>query len=427
MIRLDPDHVSSFLGEDELEQQIGEARRAHRTLVERDGPGSGATGWRDILANPDDGLLETLSETAHEIRDRADVFICVGIGGSYLGAKAVIKALSPYLGRAGGTGGSPEILFAGHHLSGAYLRELLDYVGDRSVYLNVISKSGTTLEPALAFRLLRKHLEETFEDASRRIILTTDPSSGALNTLHEERGYRKFVIPRSIGGRFSVLTPVGLLPIAAAGIDIGALFLGAASARDTLQGPDDNPALAYAAIRSGLLQRGLTVDLLATFEPRLHGIGLWWQQLFGESEGKQGTGLFPVVAQYSTDLHSIGQYVQDGQRTMMETFLMLKDDAGSVEVPHSKADLDGLNYLSGRTMGAITRAAHEGTSKAHADGGVPNLTLWMERLAPRELGEAIYFFEHAVAVSGYMLGVNPFDQPGVEAYKNEMFSRLGRP
>lgn len=424
MLRLDHEHVLSFLDAAGLEGWMSSARKAHRTLIDKSGEGGDATGWRDLLLRPDDALLGDVADAAEEIREKADVLVCIGIGGSYLGAKAVIQALTPYFGRPEG---EPEILFAGHHMSGAYLRELLDYLDGRSVYLNVISKSGTTLEPALAFRLLRRYLEETHDDADDRIIVTTDPSAGALNVLQEKRGYRKFVIPPDVGGRFSVLTPVGLLPIAAAGVDVSALFYGAVTACEALTDPDENPALLYAALRFGLLQRGLTVDLLSVFEPRLHGFGLWWQQLFGESEGKDGTGFFPSVARYSTDLHSIGQYVQDGQRSLMETFLMLDEDDGDLPVPESTDNLDGLNYLSGASMTSINQAAHEGTATAHADGGVPNLTLWMQRLEPHTLGGAVYFFEHAVAVSGYLLGVNPFDQPGVEAYKREMFNKLGRP
>ncbi len=421
MLRLDYRHAERFLDASDLDEWLGQAVRAHQTLLDRSGAGSDALGWRDILVDPDEALLDDVAETGQRIREDADLLVCVGIGGSYLGAKAVIQALRPYL-----RSDEPEILFAGHHMSGTYLRELLEYMEGRSVYVNVISKSGTTLEPALAFRFIRRYVEETFDDADRRIIVTTDPSTGALNTLHQERGYRKYVIPRSIGGRFSVLTPVGLLPIAVAGIDVYSLFHGAVRSLEQLEAPDDNPALLYAALRYGLLQRGLTLDLLSVFEPRLQGIGQWWQQLFGESEGKDGTGLFPVVAQYSTDLHSIGQYVQDGQRTLMETFLMVENDDGAVTVPDSDDDLDGLNYLSGKSMSSINRAAYEGTAQAHGDGGVPNLTLWLDRVAPGDIGEAIYFFEHAVAVSGYLLGVHPFNQPGVEAYKREMFSRLGR-
>lgn len=421
MLRLDTDYVQ--LDASRRNALLDEAAAAHKSLIDKTGAGSEFTGWRDLLEHPNDALLENITQTAEEIRANADVLVCIGIGGSYLGAKAVIQALTPYLGPPNET----EILFAGHHISGAYIRELLDYIEGRSVYVNVISKSGTTLEPALAFRYVRQYVEDAFEDADRRIIVTTDPEKGALNTLHADRGYRKFAIPRDVGGRFSVLTPVGLLPIAAAGIDVMSLFYGAVSQAETLKDPNDNDALRYAALRYAMLQDGKTIDLLSVFEPGLRGIGEWWQQLFGESEGKDGTGLFPAIAQYSTDLHSFGQYVQDGQRTLMETFLMVENDEGNVPVPDAEGNLDGLNYLRGKTVSDVNRAAYEGTSRAHADGGVPNLTLWLDRISPGTIGEAIYFFEHAVSVSGYLLGVNPFDQPGVEAYKNEMFSLLGRP
>ena len=423
MLRLDYDYVRPFIDDSRLDALLPKAADAHRKLLDKSGAGSEFTGWRDLLEDPNDALLENISQTAEEIRENADVLVCIGIGGSYLGAKAVIQALTPYLLRTQDT----EVLFAGHHISGAYIRQLLDYIDGRSVYVNVISKSGTTLEPALAFRYVRQYVEDTFEDSHRRIIVTTDPEKGALNTLHADRGYRKFASPRDVGGRFSVLTPVGLLPIAAAGIDIRSLFYGAVSEAESLRSPDDNDALTYAALRYAMLQDGKTIDLLSIFEPRLRGIGEWWQQLFGESEGKEGTGLYPAIAQYSTDLHSFGQYVQEGRRSLMETFLMVENDEGNVAVPDAEGNLDGLDYLSGKTMSDVNRAAYEGTSRAHADGGVPNLTLWLDRISPGTVGEAIYFFEHAVSVSGYLLGVNPFDQPGVEAYKNEMFSLLGRP
>lgn len=423
MVRIDDEYVRPFMDERVFDSVLSDAADAHQTLIEKSGPGGEFTGWRDLLLDPNEALLENITQTAEEIRAEADVLVCIGIGGSYLGAKAVIQALTPYFGASDG----PEILFAGHHISGAYLRELLDHINGRSVYVNVISKSGTTLEPALTFRYVRQLVDDNFDDANRRIIVTTDPEQGALNTLHEDRGYRKFAIPRDVGGRFSVLTPVGLLPIAAAGVDVVSLFSGAVAAAEHLTESDDNEAVFYAALRYALLQQGKTVDLLSVFEPRLRGIGEWWQQLFGESEGKDGKGLFPVVAQYSTDLHSLGQYVQDGQRSLIETFVMVDDDDGDVGVPDSSDNLDGLNYLRGKTMSAVNRAAYEGTSRAHADGGVPNLTVWLDRISAGTVGEAIYFFEHAVAVSGYLLGVNPFDQPGVEAYKNEMFRLLGRP
>ena len=428
MLRLDYEHILPFADPDQLERRLGDAREAHRLLIEKAGPGGDATGWRDLLIQPDDALLQDIEETAGRIREEADILVCIGIGGSYLGAEAVIQALSPSLGR---NEGSPEILFAGHHMGGAYLQELLEYLHGKSVFVNVISKSGRTLEPAIAFRCVRKHLERHFDDAGQRIIVTTDPEKGALNTLHATNEYKKYVIPSDVGGRFSVLTPVGLLPVAVAGTDIRALFEGAAATLVRLASPKDNPALLYAAIRSLLLQQGLCIDLLSVFEPALSAFGRWWQQLFGESEGKNGTGLFPCVAQYSTDLHSIGQYVQDGKRSLMETFLMVERTGSDLTVPAGAEgeakNLDGLDYLSGRSMEAINRAAWEGTAQAHADGGVPNMTLWMAEISPTCLGEAIYFFEHAVSISGHLLHVNPFDQPGVEAYKKAMFTRLGKP
>ncbi len=428
MLRLDYEHISPFVDPAALDRQLVAAREAHRLLLEKSGPGGDATGWRDLLIHPDYALLEDIAETARRIQNEAEILICIGIGGSYLGAEAVMQALSPtFRGHAD----VPEILFAGHHMSGAYLHDLLEYIQGKSVFVNVISKSGRTLEPAIAFRCVRQYLEENFHDANTRIIVTTDPEKGALNTLRTTRGYKKYVIPEDVGGRFSVLTPVGLLPIAVAGVDIRALFNGAADALTQLASPNDNPALAYAALRSVLLQKGLSIDLLSVFEPALYGFGRWWQQLFGESEGKNGTGLFPFVAQYSTDLHSIGQYVQEGQRSLMETFLMVEQTGQALAVPEEpasgSADLDGLGYLAGRSLQAINRAAWQGVAQAHADGGAPNLTLWLEEISPTCLGEAIYFFEHAVSVSGYLLGVNPFDQPGVEAYKKEMFKRLGKP
>jgi glucose-6-phosphate isomerase len=427
MLRFDYQSASSFLPEGAIDRLRPKAEEAHRTLVEKTGAGNDFLGWRDLLRNPNDALLGDVVSTAEEIREKADVLLCIGIGGSYLGAKAVIQALKPYFPADGATRPAPEILFAGHHMSGAYLRELLAYLEGKSVYVNVISKSGTTLEPALAFRFVRQWLEKTYDDADKRIIVTTDPSKGALNQLHHERGYKKYVIPPDIGGRFSVLTPVGLLPIAVAGIDIRSLFYGAVAQCDALSGVDQNLAIDYALVRNALLEQGYSVELLSVFEPRLFDIGGWWQQLFGESEGKENKGLYPDAVQYSTDLHSLGQYVQQGKRMLLETFLMVENDQGDLSVPDAGGDLDGLAYLAGKSMSMINRKAYEGTAKAHSDGGVPVTTLWLDRITPSTIGECLYFFEHAVGVSGYMLGVNPFDQPGVEAYKKEMFRLLGRP
>ncbi len=431
-IQLDVERARPFLKNSAWTDLRDLARQAHLTLVNGAGAGNEFLGWRRLLESPDDALLEDVQQTASEIRDKADVLLCIGIGGSYLGAKAVIQALSPRgsLSRpeenaSGGAG--TEIRFAGHHLSGTYLQDLLDDLEGLSVYVNVISKSGTTLEPAIAFRIVRRWMQDRFDDADRRIIVTTDPSDGALNALQKERKYRKYVIPRDVGGRFSVLTPVGLLPIAAAGIDIRTLFYGAVNGIRHLSDRDDNAALAYAAVRYGLLQEGYGVDVLATFEPRLGAFGAWWQQLFGESEGKQGCGLYPATAQYTKDLHSLGQYMQDGRRIVAETFLMVRKDESMLRVPPADQDSDGLAYLEGETMHSINNTAYEGAARAHADGGVPVQTIWLESMDARALGECLYFFQHAVAVGGYMLGVNPFNQPGVEAYKKEMFSRLGRP
>lgn len=427
MLRFDYQPASSFLSDGVIDRLRPKAEEAHRTLVEKTGAGNDFIGWRDLLLNPNDALLGDVVSTAEEIRSRADVLLCIGIGGSYLGAKAVIQALRPYFPANGAARPAPEVLFAGHHMSGAYLRELLAYLEGKSVYVNVISKSGTTLEPALAFRFVRQWLEKTFDDADRRIIVTTDPNKGALNQLHNERGYKKYVIPPDIGGRFSVLTPVGLLPIAVAGIDVRSLFYGAVSQCEALSGVGNNAALDYAVVRNALLQEGYSVELLSVFEPRLFDIGGWWQQLFGESEGKENKGLYPDSVQYSTDLHSLGQYVQQGKRMLLETFLMVENDQGDLSVPDTGGDLDGLAYLAGESMSKINRKAYEGTAKAHTDGGVPVSTVWLDRVTATTIGECLYFFEHAVGVSGYMLGVNPFDQPGVEAYKKEMFRLLGRP
>ncbi len=441
MLRLDATPALSFLKDTSLGAIRDRVEAAHRTLLDKSGAGNTFVGWRDLLLQPNDALIEDIESTAAEIRRNADVLLCIGIGGSYLGAKAVIEALTPYFRAAGdarktgddgglfggAAGRTPEILFAGHHMSGAYLRELLAYLDGKSVYVNVISKSGTTLEPALAFRFIRQWLESRFDDADRRIVVTTDPSGGALNQLQRDRGYKKYVIPPDVGGRFSVLTPVGLLPIAVAGIDVRSLFYGAVAACERYSQTADNAALDYAGLRYLLLQQGYAVELMSVFEPRLAGIGQWWQQLYGESEGKQGTGLFPAVVQYSTDLHSIGQYVQEGQRLLVETFLMPEHDGGDLSIPEAEGNLDGLNYLTGKTMREVNRKAYEGTARAHTDGGVPVMTLWLDRITPEVIGHCLYFFEHAVGVSGYLLDVNPFDQPGVEAYKKEMFRLLGRP
>ena len=396
---------------------------AHRRVLDGATRSPEMLGWREMLLTPDDALLESVASLGAEIRERADVLLCIGIGGSYLGAEAVIGALRPPFDASG-----PEILFAGHHLSPEYHARLFEHLAGKSVYVNVISKSGTTLEPALAFRLVRAFMEETFEDADRRIIATTDAARGTLHDLAAEKGYRSYVIPDSVGGRFSVLTPVGLVPIAAAGIDVRALFYGAvADARETLDADAQHPALQYAGDRFLFHEAGYKTEILAVMDASLKGIGAWWQQLFGESEGKEHRGLFPVVLQYTTDLHSVGQYVQQGQRTLVETFLRLDDADRGLVAAALDGDADGLNYVAGRPMGYVNEQAYTGTADAHAEGGVPNWTLTLPRLDAESVGRLIHFYEHAVAVSGTLLGVDPFDQPGVETYKQKMFSLLGKP
>jgi glucose-6-phosphate isomerase len=326
-----------------------------------------------------------------------------------------------------GSESTPKILFAGHHLSGHYLDRLLEHLEGQSVFVNVISKSGTTLEPAVAFRIVREWLEDRFPDADDRVIVTTDAEKGALNVLQREKGYRKYRIPDNVGGRFSVLTPVGLLPIAVAGIDIRSLYYGAVVEYRRLLDTQDNPALHYAAYRTALFERGYAIEVMSLFEPRLAAFGGWWQQLFGESEGKDGKGLFPAVMQFTTDLHSLGQYMQDGTRNVSETFLHVADPGYTPTVPADDgSNADGLAYLEGQSLATINRFAYEGTLRAHLEGGVPVSTVTVDDISPASLGGAIYFFEHAVGVGGYMLGVNPFDQPGVERYKNEMFRLLGK-
>jgi glucose-6-phosphate isomerase len=424
-IHFDRQHAADALADLDVDRDALDADvlDAHQRVLDGETASPGMLGWRQMLLDPDDALLESVAETAAEIRERADVLLCIGIGGSYLGAEAVMQALVPPFSNDG-----PEILFAGNHLGPDYHGRLFGYLDGKSVYVNVISKSGTTLEPALAFRLARRFLEERFDDADRRIIATTDAHKGALHDFAVERGYRRYVVPDDVGGRFSVLTPVGLLPIAAAGIDVRTLFYGAvAQARELTDADPTHPALQYAADRYAFHEAGYKTEVLASMDPRLTGIGAWWQQLFGESEGKEGKGLFPVTLQYTTDLHSVGQYVQQGQRVLVETFLRIDDAADGPAVKEEDGDPDGLNYLAGKPYGFVNEKAYEGTAEAHAEGGVPSWTLTLSRLDAETLGRLLYFYEHAVAVSGTMLGVDPFNQPGVETYKQKMFSLLGRP
>ncbi|MFZ5518598.1 MAG: glucose-6-phosphate isomerase [Candidatus Zhuqueibacterota bacterium] len=427
-IRLNYDHMKNYISMAELEQAQEKITAAHRQLRERNGPGNQFLGWLDLPFQKLDEI-PFFEGTAEAVRKSADVFICVGIGGSYLGAKSIIDALSPHFKAEHSH--NPEVVFAGHHIDGAYLNELIRYVQDKNCWLNVISKSGTTTEPGIAFRVLKKMMEEKYgaAGARKRIIAVTDKSKGSLRQLAEQEKYVTFVIPDDIGGRFSVLTPVGLLPIAAAGFDVTELLRGARDMAEQLVSPDifRNVANLYAGLRYLLYSKGKVIEILSGFNPKLIYFAEWWKQLFGESEGKDHKGIFPASANFTTDLHSLGQYIQDGLRIMFETFLITSSETSDISVSADDANLDGLNYLAGRTFHDINYMAYQGTALAHVDGGAPNMTLEIPALDEYWLGQLIFFFETAVAVSGYLLGVNPFDQPGVEAYKRNMFRLLDKP
>lgn len=428
MITVETKLARTFLSDEERNLAGTVASESSEKLDKRTGKGTEWLGWQDILREPNDALLENMESIGTEIHKKADVFIVCGIGGSYLGARAVIEALTPEFRDRG-----PEIIYAGHHISGRYLQRLIAHLEKpnangrpKEVYLNVISKSGTTMETAIAFRVLRKWMHDHYgDDAVSRIFCTTSREGGALNKIIDASGYRKFILPDDVGGRFSVLTPVGLLPIAAAGIDVRRLFYGAVECYERMQ-QDRSNLLDYVATRYALCKKGYAIDLIATFEPALVSMGGWLQQLYGESEGKNGKGLFPAVAQYSTDLHSLGQMVQDGKRNIMETFLHIRNAEPSLTIFKESGDYDGLNYLSGKTMEEVNEKAFLGTVQAHGEGGVPVFIARIDEQSAESIGHAIYYFELATAIFVYALGENPFDQPGVEAYKKAMFRLLGK-
>lgn len=428
MIKIDVKNARSFLSDEEYDYAVEKAGKAWQKVKEKTGEGSEWLGWRRILKEPNDAELEKIAGHAKKIRQDADLFIVCGIGGSYTGAMAIIKALNPWFKNNG-----PEILYAGHHMSGKYLKELMEYLqtpkenGERkSVYLNTISKSGSTLETALAFRTIRTWMHEEYDDADKRIIATTGKEGGVMDKIVDEEGYQKYIIPDDVGGRFSVLTPVGLLPIAVAGIDIQTLYYGAVSEYEDCESNQDT-VLNYAALRYSLLNKGYVLDVITSFEPELLGFTAWIQQLLGESEGKEGKGMFPAMAGYSTDLHSIGQMIQQGQRNMIETLLVVEKPISGFKVEETKGeDVDQLGYLSGKSFHEINKSALDGTVQAHTEGEVPVLKIIIEELNAQQLGKLIYFYELFTAVYVYMLGVNPFNQPGVEGYKKAMYRLLGK-
>ena len=405
--------------------------KAHELLHSGTGAGNDFIGWLDLPVNYDKDEFARIKAAAEKIKNTADVLIVIGIGGSYLGARAAIEFVKSqnYNLLCKDT---PQIVFSGNSISPTALNEVMSLVDGRDFAVNVISKCGTTTEPAIAFRLIRDEIEHRYgrKEAARRIVAVTDRSRGALKTLADREGYRTFVIPDDVGGRYSVLTPVGLLPLAAAGIDIRSLLAGACEMeRTTADGVpfDENPAARYAAVRNILYQQGFMIEILASYEPQLQYLAEWWKQLFGESEGKQGRGIFPASVTFTADLHSMGQYIQEGERTLFETVVSVAAPEHRVKIGSDPDNLDGLNFLTGKRLSEINHTAELGVSLAHADGGVPNLRIEIPRIDARSLGTLIYFFEKACGISGYLLGVNPFDQPGVEAYKKNMFALLGKP
>ncbi|HON09305.1 MAG TPA: glucose-6-phosphate isomerase [Chitinispirillaceae bacterium] len=418
--------LSGFINQEELENYNQSIASAEKMLSERSGPGNDFLGWLDLPWTISSSMVDSIVSRASEIREKADILICIGIGGSYLGARAAIEFLSSSFEDMR----KPRVVFAGHSINSDYIADLLDLVKDRSVAVNIISKSGTTTEPGVAFRVIRQFMESRYgkSEAASRIIATTDPKKGALRKLATEEGYAAFEIPSDVGGRFSVLTPVGLFPIAVAGIDIRNLLAGASEAMDFCSGDSyqDNMAGHYAAVRNILFRKGFTTEVMAAFQPQLHFISEWWKQLAGESEGKNGTGIFPAALDYTTDLHSLGQWMQEGIRNVFETFMVLKKTNRSISVPKFDDDSDELNYLASRSFEDINLNAFKGTLLAHVDGGVPSAILSLEDRSEKTLGQLFYFFEKAIAISGYMLRVNPFDQPDVEAYKKNMFALLGK-
>ena len=425
--------AKNFFNENELKQIKPYVELANEVLTSKSGAGNDFLGWVDLPENYDKDEFARIKKAAEKIKNDSEVLVVIGIGGSYLGAKAAIEFLSHsfYNNLPKDKRKTPEIYFAGTNMSGVYLQHLIEVVGDRDFSVNVISKSGTTTEPAIAFRVFKKMLEEKYgkEEAAKRIYATTDKAKGALKTLATAEGYETFVVPDNVGGRFSVLTAVGLLPIAAAGINIDDLMAGAKDAMNDFanKNMDENQALQYAAVRNILHRKGKHLELMVNYEPRVHYLAEWWKQLFGESEGKDGKGLYPTSADFSADLHSLGQYIQEGKRLFFETVVSIGKPEVEFVIESDKDNLDGLNFIAGKTLDYVNKKATDGVILAHIDGNVPNLGVNIPEATPYHLGYTFYFFEKACGVSGYLLGVNPFDQPGVEAYKKNMFALLGKP
>lgn len=432
-VSFDYSRAAAFVRDEEVELMKKHVLDAKELLVSKEGAGNDFLGWIDLPADYDKEEFDRIKKAARKIQEDSDVLLVIGIGGSYLGARAAIEFLrhSFYNMVSKEIRKTPEIYFVGNSISSTYLKHLADVIGDRDFSINMISKSGTTTEPAIAFRVFKEMAEKKYgkEEAAKRIYATTDKARGSLKGLATEEGYESFVVPDDVGGRFSVLTAVGLLPIAVSGADIDKLMEGAASGRKYALEADfeDNDALKYAALRNILLRKGKGIEILANYEPSVHFVSEWWKQLYGESEGKDQKGIFPASVDLTTDLHSMGQFIQDGSRNLFETVLNIETSREEIIIGEEKVDLDGLNYLAGKSVDFVNKSAMNGTILAHTDGQVPNLMIQIPEANEFYLGQLFYFFEFACGVSGYLLGVNPFNQPGVESYKKNMFALLGKP
>jgi len=432
-IKFDYSKALPFVSEREVAYFENFVRSAHDMLHNKTGAGNDFVGWVDLPVNYDREEFARIKAAAEKIKSDSDALVVIGIGGSYLGARAAIEMLShsfhnlmPKSKR-----NAPEIYFVGNNISSTYIADLLEVIEGKEISVNVISKSGTTTEPAIAFRIFKEYMENKYgkDGASKRIYATTDKEKGALRKLATEEGYETFVVPDDIGGRFSVLTAVGLLPIAVAGIDIDSMMKGAADARELYSNPNlmENDCYKYAAVRNALYRKNKTIEIMVNYEPSLHYFTEWWKQLYGESEGKDQKGIFPAGVDFTTDLHSMGQYIQDGLRNIFETVIRVEKPRKNIVIKEEKDNLDGLNFIAGKDVDYVNKKAMEGTVLAHTDGGVPNLVVTVPELSAYYFGNMVYFFEKACGISGYLLGVNPFDQPGVEAYKKNMFALLGKP
>ncbi|NLL31599.1 MAG: glucose-6-phosphate isomerase [Clostridiales bacterium] len=432
-LRLDLSKVEPYAKVTELEKMAAMVKGAHETLHNGTGAGSDFLGWVDLPVNYDKDEFSRIKKAAEKIKGNSDALIVIGIGGSYLGARAAIEMLNNnfYNVLSKEKRNNPQIFFVGNNISSTYMADLLDAIEGLDISINVISKSGTTTEPAIAFRIFKDYLEKKYgkEGSKERIFITTDKEKGALKSLADEVGYETFVVPDDVGGRYSVLTAVGLLPIAAAGIDIDEMMEGARDAREAYATSDieNNDCYKYAAMRNILYNKGKDIEVLVNYEPNLHFFNEWWKQLYGESEGKDQKGIFPAAVDFSTDLHSMGQFIQEGKRNMFETVLNVEKAKREITIEEAEGNLDGLNFLAGKTVDFVNKQAFRGTLLAHNDGGVPNMVLNIPELSAYYFGYMVYFFEKACGISGYLLGVNPFDQPGVEAYKKNMFALLGKP